>query len=261
MRGNPILRFVLPCLLIAVAMACLVVRGVNAAIVSFSGTVTYSGAYAADTLYVAVLDTNTAGGEPNFLGSGAYAVGPPPYSQPFNVSFDNAAAAGPLIMAAALDLDGGGLATIAGGDLVGWYAGSPDPQLVSPATSHSGLDFALPRAEIRGTVTFGPDQLSAWISAKPNADCQGGTFQPMLTMSSGGAYTILGLYPGTYCVQGEGMSMSLGWFSICYGDPHCASPTLVTVTATQVVTGVDLDYSVITPNEVTAWGTLKGAYR
>jgi hypothetical protein len=261
MRGNRFLRLFLPCLLLSLAMACLVVRSTPAAIVSFSGTVTYDGSYAADSLYVAVMDTNTAGSEPSFIGMSALAVGPPPFSQPFEISFDNALATGPLVVAAALDLDGGGIATINSNDIVGWYASAPDPTLISPATSHSGIDFSLPKAEIRGAVTFGPDQLIASINALTGEDCQGYTFHSQLEMDATGPYTILGLYPGTYCVNGGGLSMSLGWFSVCYGDPLCTSPTFVTLTESQIVTGVDLDYSAITPTESTTWGTVKGAYR
>ena len=261
MRGNHILRLFLPCLLLSTAMACLVVRGTTAAVVSFSGTVTYSGSYAADTLFVAVMDTNTVSSEPTFLVMGAIPVGPPPFSQPFDVSFDNALATGPLIVAAALDVDGGGSQTIGGGDIVGWYASTPDPALISPATSLTGIDFSLPLAEIHGTVTFGPDQTSASVNAKSNGNCQSDSFQPMLSLGSTGPYAMLGLYAGTYCIRGDGQSTSLGWISICYGDPLCASSTPVTLTTSQVVSGVDLDFSIIAPNEQTTWGAVKSAYR
>lgn len=261
MRGNHPTVLVLSALMLAAALPILGVAEAEAGLITFSGTVSYSGAYAADTLYVAVLDTNTAGQEPTFIVVGAYPVGAPPYSQPFEVTFDNAMATGPLIVAAALDVDGGGLATIGGGDVIGWYSGTPNPSLVSAAASLSGLDFAMPRAEIRGTVTFGPDQSSAYVGANVNPDCQGDSFQPQVQMGAEGAYAMLGLYPGTYCVHGGGVSASIGWIGVCYGDPTCAAPTLVTLTTSQVVNGVDLDFSVITPNEPVSWGALKSAYR
>jgi hypothetical protein len=261
MRANQFLHRIVPCLLLSTAMACLVFRGATAEVVSFSGTVSYTGSYAADTLYVAIMDTNTVGDEPTFITAGAFPLGLPPFDQAFELSFDNALATGPLVVAAALDVDGGGLQSIAGGDIVGWYGSAPDPALVSPTASHADIDFWLPLAEIKGTVTFGPDQISASVNASPDANCQGASFQPKLDMGSEGAYTILGLYPGTYCIRGEGQSASIGWISICYGDRFCASPTLVSVTTSQVVTGVDLDFSVITPNEETSWGTVKSSYR
>ncbi len=261
MRGNHIHRLFVSCLLVSTAMACLVIRGADAEVVSFSGTVTYTGSYAADTLYVAVMDTNTAGGEPNFLVAGAFPVSPPPFSQPFNLSFDNALLGGDLIVAAALDVDGGGLESISGGDVVGWYASTPDPTLISATTSQTGLDFSLPLAEIQGTVTFGPGQTDASVRAMPNSDCTGGSFSPQLEMSSEGAYILPGLYAGTYCIRGEGQNQSVGWISVCHGDPLCATPTLVTLTASQVVTGVDLDFSLVQPNETASWGTVKSTYR
>ena len=261
MRGNHILRLFVPCLLLSTAMACLVIRGADAEVVSFSGTVTYSGSFAADTLYVAVLDTNTAGGEPNFLAAGAYPVGSPPFSQPFSLSFDNTLTNGSLVVAGALDVDGGGLQSISGGDIVGWYASTPDPTLVSPATSQTGIDFDMPLAQIHGSVTFGSEQTYAAINAVPGSSCEGGSFSPQLEMSSAGAYVLPGLYAGTYCIRAHGQNASIGWFSVCHGDPLCANPTFVTLTTSQVVTGVDLDFSLAQPNETASWGTVKSTYR
>lgn len=261
MRGNHPNVLVLSALMLSAALPILGVTAADAGIITFSGTVTYEGAYAADTLFVAVLDTNTVGQDPTFIVAGAYPVGPPPYSQPFEVSFDNAMATGPLILAAALDLDGGGLQAIDGGDIVGWYGSTANPALVSEAASQSGLDFFLPRAEIHGTITFGPDQSNAYVGANVSAECQGDSFQPQVQMVAGGAYAMRGIYPGTYCIRGSGMSASIGWISVCYGDATCTTPTLVTLTTSQVVNGVDLDFSVITPNESVSWGAVKSAYR
>jgi hypothetical protein len=261
MRGNHILRLFVSCLVLSTAMACLVIRGADAEVVTFSGTVTYGGSYAADTLYVAVLDTNTAGGEPNFLAAEAIPVGTPPYSQPFSVSFDNASAIGPLVVAGALDVDGGGLATISGGDIVGWYASTPDPTLVPPTSSQTGIDFALPLAEIRGTVTFGPGQTYASVNAVPHSTCDGGSFAPQLEMSSEGAYVLPGLYAGTYCIRAHGQNESIGWISVCHGDPLCVDATFVTLTTSQAVIGVDLDFSAVQPNETASWGSVKSTYR
>lgn len=261
MRGNSGLRLLLPCLLVCAVMACLVVRGADAEIVTFSGTISYDGSYAADTLYVAVMDTSTAGGEPDFIATGAWAVGPAPFSQPFELQFDNALMTGPVIVAAALDLDGGGLGATGPGDIVGWYASTPDPALVPTTASRSDLDFFLPKAEIRGTVTFAPDQFMCFISATPSTDCHGDHFAPMPEPDATGPYAILGLYAGTYCVEAEGASMSSGWLRICHGDPQCIEPTTVTLTESQVATGVDLDFSVVAADERTTWGAAKSAYR
>ena len=261
MRGNHILFLFFSSLMLSAAIVCLVVPGADAEIISFSGTVTYNGSYAADTLYVAVIDTNSVGDEPTFLATEALAVGAPPYNRFFDVSFDNTLATGSLVVAAALDVDGGGLQAIGAGDVVGWYASTPDPMLISPAASLSGIDFSLPLAELHGTLTFGPDQTNAFLNAVTSANCQGGSFQPQTEVASSGPYAIIGLYPGTYCIHGGGPSASLGWLTICYGDPLCLDPTLVTLTESQVLNGVDLDFSVIAPTEQAAWGTVKSAYR
>lgn len=261
MRGNHFLRLFLPCLLVCTVMASFIVQGAGAEIVTFSGTVTYTGSHMADTLFVVVVDTTGSGEYPEFLAIGAFAVGAPPYSQPFNLSFDNALATGPLIMAAALDIDGGGVQNIGAGDLVGWYENTQDPVLLPSTASQANLDFYLPLAEIHGTVTFVPDQLGAYISPVPGLDCEGDHFQPTPDLDAPGPYIILGLYPGTYCVHGKGFTSALDFLEVCYGDPDCASPTLLTVTGAEIFTDVDLDFTTVAADEPISWGAVKSAYR
>lgn len=256
----PLPRFLASLLLTAAAVG-LFVPGAAAEIVSFSGTVTYTGSYAADTLYVAVLDTNQMNSDVAFLTVTAFPVGSPPLSQPYDLSFDNAQANGQLIVAAALDVDGGGLDTIGNGDVVGWYASTQDPALISPATSQTGLDFSLPLAEVHGTITFGVDQSTAWLDFPAGTDCGRGGFRPTSDITVPGPYAVIGFYPGTYCLRGEGDRSGYGWFTICYGDPTCTNPTTITLTGSQVLTGVDMDYSAFTPTGKTSWGFVKGAYR
>lgn len=70
-----------------------------------------------------------------------------------------------------------------------------------------------------------------------------------------------GLHPGTYCVRARGQNASIGWIPVCHGDPLGADPTFVTLAASQVVTGVDLDFSLVQPNESASWGAVKSTYR
>jgi hypothetical protein len=227
---------------------------VSATPVTFSGTITYQGSYSADTLYTAVLDTS---GTPdvNVLDSQAIPVGFAPYNQPYSLTFDNATAGPSLFVAALLDVNGNGLS-----DVFGWYAGAASPVGVSPATSHSGLDFALPRAEIHGTLTLTPGLSFARVDVSGDLSCTMEGFRPRPFFTTSGSYEIVGIYPGTYCVSADGYGFS-GDLHVCYGDAKCVSPTPVTLTATQVQTGVDLDFSALSPVESTTWGRVKSLYR
>ena len=176
----------------------------GAATVTVSGTVTYQGSYSGDTLYVAVLDT-TQGQDVVFLALKAYSAGSPPLSQPYSLSYDNASAPPEVIVAALLDVDGGGVDTVSGGDIVGWYPGAPTPTGVSSSTSHAGLNFALPRAEVSGTLTLAPGQ--SWANVVVATDCSGGTFtRPSVQFTSSGAYFMRGIYAGTWCVFAYGFT-------------------------------------------------------
>jgi hypothetical protein len=228
-----------------------------AATITFSGTVSYQGSYSGDTLYVAVLDT-TGTEDVTILALEAFAVGSPPFDQFYSLDFDNTGVSPLLLVAGFLDVDGGGTDAISDADVFGWYAGTPQPTGVSSATTQSGIDFDLPRAEIHGTITFEAGQSQARLNVSPT-DCTMEGFRPTEWVNSGGPYSLIGLYPGTYCVSADGSPTS-GPSHICYGDATCANPTLITLTATQVVTGVDLDFSDSAPVESITWGRIKARY-
>lgn len=245
-------------LFLSLAAAVWLAPGAGAAIVTFSGTVSYQGSYSGDTLYVGVLDT-TGVEDVTVLSLQAFPVGPPPFNQSYSLDFDNASASPMLLVAAFLDVDGGGVGSITGEDVFGWYASTPEPTGISSASSQSGIDFELPRAEIHGTITFDSIQTQARPNVSPT-DCMTEGFRPTEWVTSGGPYSIIGLYAGTYCVSADGSPTS-GPMHICYGDVTCANPTLITLTATQVVTGVDLDFSGGAPVEALTWGRIKARYR
>jgi hypothetical protein len=231
----------------------------EADVVTLSGTITYQGAYSGDTLWVAVIDT-AQGEDVTFLAIQPFQVGSFPLNQPYSIDFDNASASAEVVVAALLDVDGGGVDNPSGADIVGWYAGAADPVLVSSALSQSGLDFALPRAEIQGTVTLAPGQDSAWIDITQDPQCvHAGFTRPPLEMKASGSYIMAGIYPGAWCVFAEGNIPPL-YARVCYGDPTCVNPVLVTLTAAQVKTGVDFDFTGSAPVEESTWGRLKSRY-
>ena len=230
----------------------------GAAPVTFSGTVGYQGTHSGDTLYVAVLDT-TGVEDVEFLDLKAFSVGSPPFSQAFSLDFDNAGVGAMLIVASFLDVDGGGVDSLTGVDVLGWYSGGPAPTGISSSTSQAGLDFDLPRAEIHGTVTFAPGQTSADIEVSDDPVCATEGFRPRVELTSPGAYSIIGVYAGTYCVKAQGFAGS-GPLEVCFGDPTCQSPTGITLGQTEVRTGVDLDFTAAVPTEKTTWGRIKSQY-
>lgn len=232
---------------------------VFAAPVTFSGTVTYTGAYSGDSLFVAVLDT-TGTKDVTLLDIQAYPVGAPPFGQAYSLNFDNAGITAPVLVASFLDVDGGGADEIDGVDVFGWYAGAAPPTGVSAASSAAGLDFALPLAEIHGTVTFDSTQPDARVNVTPDPACVEDGFRPQSTFLGTGPYSIIGLYAGTYCVNATGFNISES-MQVCYGDPTCASPTLVPLGATDVVSGIDLDFRLVSPVEPVSWGRMKTLYR
>jgi hypothetical protein len=245
-------------LFLSLAAAAGLAPGAGAATVTFSGTVSYQGSYSGDTLYVGVLDT-TGVEDVTVLAIQAFPAGAPPFSQPYSLDFDNTGASSMLLVAAFLDVDGGGLDAISGADVFGWYAGTANPTGISSASSQSGIDFELPRAEIHGTITFAAGQSQARPNLSPT-NCQMEGFRPTEWVTSGGPYSIIGIYPGTYCVSADG-SLLMGNAHICYGDPLCGSPTLINLSATQVMTGVDLDFTGVAPVEALTWGRIKARYR
>ena len=174
----------------------------RAANVTFSGTVSYSGTHAGNTLYVAVLDTSLAEEDVAILVIETYTPGTPPFSQPYSLTFDNTGVGSHVFVVALLDVDDSGLEEVSGIDIFGWYNGTTDPFAVSSAASLSGLNFALPRAELRGTLTFAPDQIDARISLVPTVlACSQDAFRPDYDITSAGPYASNGIYPGTYCVR------------------------------------------------------------
>jgi hypothetical protein len=231
----------------------------HASTVTITGTVSYNGAYSGDTLYVAALDT-TQGQDVVFLDLKAYPVGSPPLSQPYSISFDNASAPPEVIVAALLDVDGGGVDSVSGGDILGWYDGHQEPLGVSSSTSHTGVNFALPQAEIEGTLTLAPGQ--SWANIVVATDCAGGTFtRPSLQLTSSGAYFIRGIYAGSWCVFAFGFIPPFTFAQVCYGDPTCANPSFVALTAAQKKTGIDLDFTANVPvRNKSTWGSLKAKY-
>ena len=230
--------------------------GVSAADVTFTGTVSYSGPYSGDTLFVAVLDT-TGSDDAQVLDLVAYEVVSKPISQGYSLTFDNAGVSPTVVVASFLDVDGGGVSDISGADVFGWFPGAAEPVGVSSASSQTGLDFALPEAEIHGTLTFASGQTEAELELSSASDCLGGGFRPPTRKFTDGAYSIVGIYAGSYCLQAFGFGT--GAIAICYGDPNCVSPTTISLGPTQVVNGIDLDFNLV-PVEGTTWGRLKARY-
>jgi hypothetical protein len=230
-----------------------------AAPVTFSGTIAYQGSYAGDTLFVAVLDT-TGVQDVTLLDLQAFPMGAPPWSQPYTLAFDNAAVSPILLVASFLDVDGGGVDSIGGADVFGWYAGGSSPAGISAASSQSGLDFALPRAEIHGTITLAPGQIEARVDASADPTCQTEGFRPGHYAWQTGSYAIIGLYPGTYCVSADGPTLQ-GFRRVCYGDPSCTNSPLVTLSETEVRNGIHLDFTAISALERFHWSGVKSLYR
>lgn len=231
----------------------------NADIVTFTGTVSYSGPYSGDTLYVGLIDTSSVD-TTDFVVIEAYAVGSPPFDQSYSLSFDNTNAPTDVIVAALLDVDGGGPDTLSGADILGWYPSTPEPVGVSTATSHGGLHFDLPEAEIHGNVLFAPGQLYAFVIAAQSCT-EGGFGRPPIEMNASGDYVIKGVYAGTWCVFGFGFVPPFTFVAACFGDATCENPTPVTLTETEVKTGIDLDFTGNVPAPNTTWGRLKNQFK
>jgi len=162
-----------------------------AEVVTMSGTFHYDGPYSG-TLYVAAIDTTQADSA-QFLGLQSYSPGSPPFDQPYSVSFDNATAPTDVIIAALLDVDGGGVDTVGQGDIIGWYNSEPIPTKVSTSSSHNGLHFDLPQAEVHGTVTFAPSQTGAIVVMASSCSDEGAWGRPGIQLSESGTYSIKGI--------------------------------------------------------------------
>ena len=230
------------------------------ALVTLSGTISYTGSHSGDTLYVAVIDTS-ASKDVSFLALRAYAIGLPPLNQPYSIDFPGSGAPPFVILAALLDVDGGGVDSVSGSDIVGWYAGSADPVGVSSSLSQSGLDFVLPRAEVHGTITLVAGQTEAWIEATQDPACRAiGFRRPPVKVTGSGPYSITGLYAGTWCVYAEANIPNTSFAHICYGDPNCVNPSTITLNEAQIRVGVDLDFTGHTPAFPLSWGRLKARY-
>jgi hypothetical protein len=70
----------------------------------------------------------------------------------------------------------------------------------------------------------------------------------------------VGVYPGTYCVSARG-EYAVGSRRVCYGDPFCDAPQLITIGEGEVVSGVDLHFDVINPVESSSFGLIKARFR
>lgn len=247
-------------LVLALAVAAMFgAAGTEAATVTVTGTVSYAGDYSGDTLYVAVLDT-TGVEDVTLLDLQAYPVSAPPFGQPYSLSYDNTGV-GPLVMVVALlDVDGDGTNSVSGADIFGWYGEAPEPAGISSATSNTDIDFFLPLAEIHGTLTFAPGQTEARVNiTTPVTGCLNGGFRPNDPFTSDGAYAVIGIYEGEYCISAEG-NTSNGYTVVCYGDPSCATENYVSVGIGDIVSGIDFDFSATVPVERTTWGLIKSHY-
>jgi hypothetical protein len=230
-----------------------------AEVVTMSGTIHYDGPYSG-TLYVAAIDTTQAD-TAQFLGLQSYTPGSPPFDQPYSISFDNAAAPTDVIVAALLDVDGGGVDTVGQGDIIGWYNSQPVPTKVSTSSSHNGLHFDLPQAEVHGTVTFAPGQTGATVIIATSCTGEGAWGRPGVQMAESGTYSLKGIYAGTWCGFAFGFLPTPPFFTaLCFGDPTCANPTPITLTTTEIRTGIDFDFSGNVRTHETTWGHLKSKY-
>lgn len=246
-------------ILIPVAAGTLWGAGATADTVTFTGTVSYAGSYSGDSLYVAVLDT--AGVEDvTILAIHAYAVGSPPFSQPYSLDFESATASPLVTVAALLDVDGGGTASVSGADIFGWLGADMTPAYISSASSQNLLDVLLPVSEIHGNLTFAPGQTAARVNiTTPITGCLNEGFRPSDPFTTEGAYAIVGVYEGVYCINGQGTTPG-GNIVTCYNDPSCTHETYVEVRVGDILTGIDLDFSATVPVERTTWGLLKSRY-
>ena len=248
-------------MLTAMVATAVLGSGAMASTVTFTGTVHYDGPYSGN-LYVAVIDTTQADSA-QFLDLKSYGAKSGSFDQSYSLSFDNATAPTEVIVAALLDVDGGGVDTVSQGDIVGWYDSNQMPTKVSSASNHNGLNFDLPQAEIHGTVTFAPGQNTAVVLVATSCSQSGeGAFgRPPVELAAGGTYSMKGLYAGTWCAAAFGTFSGPPFFmGLCFGDPTCTNPTPISVGATEIRTGIDFDFSGNVPIHTTTWGHLKSKY-
>jgi hypothetical protein len=73
-------------------------------------------------------------------------------------------------------------------------------------------------------------------------------------LASNGSYAIVGLYAGDWIVEGDGDQGTL-----CYGDPNCVTPTVLSLAVGEVRAGIDLDFSILAV-AARSWGRIKEKY-
>jgi len=245
--------------ILILASGMLWASGAAAETITFSGSVAYTDRLnPAHTLYVAVLDTSGAG-DATVLARHSYQVTTTPIALRYSLDFDNTGVSPQVAVVGLADVDGGGPDTVSSADVFGWYHGGPGPTFVSSTVSREDLDFALPYASVQGTLKFAAGQTEARVRFSPDVQCLLKGFRPTAVFTSEGAYKVAGVYEGTYCVRAEGTGTK-GHTFICYGDPTCADPTLVTVGPESIRSGIDFDFTSAVPVLHTTWGMLKSRY-
>lgn len=246
--------------LMAIAYPTIALSGT---MITLSGTVSYTGSHAADSVHIVAIDTATE----NAVALDVTALGAAMFSVPYALTFENAGVVGPIFIASVLDLDGTGI-SLAGinndtvdlnNDVIGWYDGQQVVQYVSSASSQGSLDFALPTGEIHGTVTFAKGQTFAGVACCADPFAAKGPCDLFYDASTTTTYQFFGVYPGTWYVWAD----EEGTFgATCYMDPTCSSPgpPSITISAGQILNEIDLDF-MTSPVEPSSWGRIKGTYR
>ena len=254
------LRYLRPGLLASVLLSARAVLG--AADITFSGQISYSGTYDADTLCVAVIDTT---GDFRVVTIVPHHVDAVPFQIPYSVTFDNAGVGPWVVLGVILDTDLSGCGSLdTPGDIVGWYGSAPEPVFISSAQSQSGLDFSLPTAEIHGSVELYPgfDQVDVIIYSEQGPS--GFSSRLVHKATSSGPFEVHGVYAGTWFVSGFACCNGIPEARrvLCYRDNWgCSGPTPIPLVDGQVVTGIDLNFNIPTAVQGSSWGRIKRLYR
>lgn len=232
--------------------------------VTLSGQVTYDGSYdSAQSLYVILIDTQTE----TLVCTDTLTVAGTPFVADYSLTFDNAGLSSEAGVFALLDVDNSGSGVdIDGlgtpGDVIGyhgsWESGTYEPEFVSPSVSQTGLDFALPKAEIHGYATFVDSRAPVHIEA---CSCPGHWCPWVFDLSSSGDYSLI-IYAGEWFVRGvvgdyQDSYCYVGAGGYCDADPECTALTLDDET---VLTGIDITIHVPSPIETQTWGRIKAGY-